>query len=257
MVRPFADCRAWEVAPTQSAARTESVVAVDPAGHGDAVASAVAGRTHSAVADSSDAVAAAVAEASGWVVDATAAESSAWASDRDAVPVVAAAAAAAVPGTVADQCPDCHLEAPVETAAVHQPCCTVAVAVVAAGAVAQAAVLDQTCGPLPLVSRPCSAVLGSGRTGRGGPSSCWGRGSRGTGPASDVRSTHSDHPWAAFPLGPVVPYVVEAEGLRAFPAAAGGAAGRGERLRAGACRSRRLHCARASSRDAGGAPVVH
>lgn len=105
MGRPSVDCMAGEVEPTRSAVRTAIGVAVDPAGNEDAAASAVAGRTHSVVEDSSGAVAAAV--ASDWVADATATESSVWAWARDE-DLAAAAAAEVVPVVAGDQLLDFH-----------------------------------------------------------------------------------------------------------------------------------------------------
>lgn len=134
---------------------------------------------------------------------------------------------------------------------VRPPCYTFAVA--AAAVAVGLAVPCPTYGQLLLLAcRPYSAGRDNVRTGRGGPSSCWDRGSHGIGAASDARDTHSDHPSAACHR---LPCAVEEDLVdhRAYPAAVAGDAE--ALLHAVAYHSHR-HCGQASSTDAVDAVVA-
>lgn len=240
------------VAPILPVVRTAIAGVVVPAGNGDEVAfaaAAVAGHTHSAVADSSYAAAVAEAASADSVVDAIAAESSAWAWGQDVGHPVAVAEAVVLPVVVVqgDLLQAGHWALVIQAVAlvVLLPFRNV-VAAAAVVALVDLVVPGRTCVLQLLVSRPYSAVLCSVRTGRGGPSSCSGRDSHGTGAASDVPGTHSGHPWAACHrlLGPCA---VEGDRVahRAF------LAGDAEAPRHVVAYRIHRHYGQASSRDAG------
>lgn len=225
-------------APNPIEARTATAGVVVPAS-ADAVPFA-AGRTRSAVADSSCAAAVAVVEAAADSEEvATAATSSRWALVLDVVAV----AAAAVPAVVVD--PLQGFRSGPDLVPDPRSCCSAAVVAVPGVDPGRACVPRRL--PQWPVSRPYSGPC-SVRTGRGVPSSCSGRGSHGTVAASDARDTRSGRLSAAFRRPAVAgPCAVVAE-VQAVPRASPLAAAVGdEEPRAGAFRSR--HCAPASSRD--------